>query len=272
MITLDFSGQAAIVTGGTRGFGKAIAMALARTGATVFVTHRWGSVDERTLCAEFEGAGLPAPRIVECDASDVEATRELLHEVKRSVGTLRAIVSNVAFSKVVNDFSELKKASLDLSLNYSAWPVVELARLSREVFGRCPRYLIGISSDGSEVCHEGYDLAGVSKAVLETLCRYLAVRLKTEGTRVNVIRPHVLDTRNLQDTFGDTAVSKVREEQGRVFLNPNHVAQSVVALTSGLLDSLSGQVITIDEAWSLVSPMTFASKGSVRFDFPEGDR
>jgi hypothetical protein len=55
---------------GTRGLGKAIAMSLARTGATVFVTHRWGSVEESALAAEFAAEGLAPPTVVESDASD----------------------------------------------------------------------------------------------------------------------------------------------------------------------------------------------------------
>ena len=60
------------------------------------------------------------------------------------------------------------------------------------------------------MCHEGYDFAGASKSVLETLCRYLAVRLKPQGVRVNAIRPGFIDTASFRATFGDEAVESIK--------------------------------------------------------------
>lgn len=271
MIQLDFRGQGALVTGATRGLGKAIALELARTGATVFVTHRWGSVSEEELAAEFSAQGVAPPVIVECDASDAGATRELLGEIKRRVERLRVVVSNVAFAKVVHELSDLKKGSLDLSLGYSAWPIVELAQACGEVLGAFPRYFVGISGDGASVCHDGYDLVGVSKAVLETLCRYLAVRLKRHGVRVNAIRPSGIDTQLLHDTFGDAAVAEVKGRVGEVFLDARRVARTVVALASGLMDSVTGQTLVVDEGWSLVSPLSYVTGLKAPFDFPDED-
>jgi NAD(P)-dependent dehydrogenase (short-subunit alcohol dehydrogenase family) len=268
VITVDLAGRGALVTGGTRGLGKAIAMELARTGATVFVTHRWGSVDPAALAEEFRAEGLAPPRVVESDASDPAATRALMAEIGRAVGALHVVVSNVAFSKVVRGLEDLKKSSLDLSLGYSAWPLVDLAQASREVLGRCPPYLVAVSGDGAQVCHEGYDMAGVSKAVLETLVRYLAVRLKREGVRVNAIRPSSIDSESLRATFGDAAVAQVRARVGEVFLDPRRVARSCVALASGLLDAMTGQVLVIDEGWSLVSPLAYVTGREAPFDFP----
>ncbi len=265
MIALDWRGQAALVTGGTRGLGKAIALELARTGATLHVTHRWGSVDEGELAAEFTAEGLTPPIVSECDASDGPATRELLARVEQP---LRVVVSNVAFSKVTRELEELKKSSLDLSLGYSAWPIVDLAQACREVKGRFPRYLIGVSGDGATVCHEGYDMVGSSKAVLETLCRYLAVRLKPHGTRVNAIRPGAIDTASARATFGDEALGDARARVGNAFLDARRVARTCVALASGLLDAVTGQTIVVDEGWSLVSPLSYVTGRKEPFDFP----
>ncbi len=276
MIAVDLRGKAALVTGGTRGLGKAIGLELARAGATVFLTHRWGSADEGEIEAEFRAAGAPAPAIVECDASDADATRELMGLIRERAGSgagsgaLDIVVSNVAFSKVVRDIDDLKKSALDLSLGYSAWPVVDLVQAAAKAFGRYPRYVLGISSDGPEVCHEGYDLAGVSKAVLETLCRYLALRLKRHGVRVNAVRPGFLDTASSRATFGDAVVEEARGRVGELFLDPGQVARACLALCSGLMDAVTGQVITVDEGWSLVSPIAFLTGRGTPGAFPRG--
>ena len=166
MIPVDLAGGAVVVTGGTRGLGKALGIEFARAGALVFATHRWGSVSETELADEFAREGLPAPRVVECDASDADATRELMTAVRETGRPLHTVVSNVAFAKVVNGLGDLRRNSLELSLGYSSWPIVELVQAAHEVLGHYPRYALGISSDGPDVCHPGYDLAGVAKAAL----------------------------------------------------------------------------------------------------------
>ncbi len=273
MITGDLKGNTVLVTGGTRGLGKAIAMEYSRTGATVFVTHRWGSVEEADLAAEFTAAGLEPPVVVEADASDPEATRALMRRIKERADSLHAVVSNVSFAKIVESVGDLKKRSLDLSLGYSTWPVVDLVQAGHEVFGGYPRYVLAMSSDGPEVCHEGYDLVGASKAALETLCRYLAVRLKPHGTRVNVVRAGYVDTPGARSTFGDAIVDTVRDRLGDVFLDPHRVGQACVALSSGLLDAMTGQVLVVDEGMSLLVPAAYLTGRSEGFVFPdEGDR
>ncbi len=271
LIRLDFQGAGVIVTGGTRGIGKAIGMEFARAGAKVFLTHRWGTVDEDELIAEFADEGLLPPRIVESDVSDSEATRELMRAVKSSVDHLHAVVSNVAFAKVVNEFSDLRRSTLELSLKYSAWPVVDLIQASNEVLGYYPRYVVGISSDGSEVCHPGYDFIGVSKAVLETLCRYLAHHLKAEGVRVNALRPGFTDTESARATFGEALLQDTERRIGEMLLDPQVVGRACVALCSGLMDGVTGQVIAVDEGWSLVSPITYSIGKGWPGGFPKGE-
>ena len=275
MIEVKLAGRTVLVTGGTRGLGKAIGMEFARAGATVLLTHRWGSASEAEIAAEFAAAGVAAPQVVECDVSDRKAVLELMATIKRHTGRLDVVVSNVAFAKIVKEVSDLKKSALDLSLGYSAWPLVDHVQAAREVLGRYPRYVIAISSDGPDVCHPGYDLAGASKAVLETLCRYLAVRLRPEGVRVNAVRPGLLDTASSRATAGDAAIDAVKERAPSAVQDPRGVARACVALCSGLMDSVTGQVLVVDEGWSLVDPLALVTGAALPGSFPDeggGDR
>lgn len=247
--------RVALITGGTRGLGKAIGVEFAKTGAVVYLTHRWGSVDENELTAEFRAQDLPAPRIIESDASSADDSRTLMQTIQDEVGALDILISNVAFAKTVQDLSDLRRRSLERSLTYSAWPVVDLVQAAHETFAHYPRYVIGISSDGGEVCHPAYELVGVSKSVLETLCRYLALRLKPHGTRVNALRPGFLDTASARATFGDALFGQIQARYPDMLLDPSAVAKTCVALCSGYMDAMTGQVITVDEGWGLVSPL-----------------
>jgi len=270
-MTIDFGHSAVLVTGGTKGVGRAIGMEFSRAGATVVLTHRWGSVSEEELAEEFRREDLAAPVVVESDVSDPAATRALMADIARLRVPLRAIVSNVAFAKTVAGIDDLKRGSLELSLRYSTWPVFELPEAARATLGYYPRYLIAVSTDGGSVCHPGYDMAGVAKAALETLCRYLALHLRPEGVRVNVLRPGLVDTASARATFGDAVVDMSQPGGCDVALPPRQVARACVAMCSGLMDSVTGQVITVDEGASLVSPVTYASGVGWTGRFPKDD-
>src|SRR5262249_43501990 len=123
---------------------------------------------------------------------------------------------------------------------------------------------IAVSSDGGDSCYPGYDLVGACKAVLETLCRYLAVRLKHHGVCVNAIRPGVVDTMSLRSTFGDDRVSDAKRLHPELFLDPDRVAQVCVGLCSGWFDGVTGQVITVDEGQSLRNPLALVFQESDR--------
>jgi NAD(P)-dependent dehydrogenase (short-subunit alcohol dehydrogenase family) len=123
----DYAGGAVVITGGTRGLGKAMGVEFARAGATVFLTHRWGNSDEDALRQEFVAAGLRAPVIVESDASDPAAVRELMTLVREQAPQLDVVISNVAFAKRIDGVNDLKRGSMELSLRYSAWPLGDLA-------------------------------------------------------------------------------------------------------------------------------------------------
>lgn len=271
MIAGGLEGAVVLITGGTRGLGKAMGIEFSHAGARVYLTHRWSSVDESELAAEFEALGLAAPRVVESDAGDPEATRELMAALKAETGRLDVVISNVAFAKVTRELGDLRRNAFELSLRYSAWPVVDLVQAAHEAFGRYPRYVIGVSSGGGELCFDGYDLAGASKAVLETLCRYLACRLKRHGVRVNAVRPGLLDTESARVTFGDETIEAVQERAGAFLLDPRRVARVCVALCSGYMDAVTGQVIVADEGWSLVSPIAYLAGQGLPGEFPPGD-
>src|SRR5262249_261294 len=116
----------------------------------------------------------------------------------------------------------------------------------RETFGRYPRYVVGMSSTGSDSYAKGYDFVASSKVVLETMCRYMSYRLYDEDVRINVVRSRAVRTMSLRDTFGDFEKFARRFTREQHFIDPKEVSNCVVALCSGLLDGMRGQVITVD--------------------------
>jgi len=166
--------------------------------------------------------------------------------IRESHGQLDAFVSNVAFAALVRSLDDYVKRSLMTSIDYSAWPLVEHTLTARRVFGKAPRYVVGLSSMGADTVHTNYDFIAASKSVLETLCRYLHHRLRDEGTRVNVVRTRFVSTESLAATFGEEFEPFVRRIQPDVFSEPEEVAEATFAVCSGLFDALGGQVLIVD--------------------------
>src|SRR5262249_50679650 len=143
------------------------------------------------------------------------------------------------------------RRSLFRSIEYSAWPMVEYPRRIKDVFGRYPRYVVGLSSGGSGHFFAHYDFVGASKAVMETLCRYLSYRLSEEDVRINVVRSRLVRTESLSATFGQDFVDFAANfNLKRQFITCEEVANAILALCSGLLDGVSGQVIMVDRGTS----------------------
>ena len=267
MIANNLKDKSVLVTGGTRGLGKAIGIEFARVGAQVFLTHKWGSIDDTELMTEFQSENLPPPHILESDVGDLEDMRSLMTTIKQKAGALDVIISNVSFAKIINNIEDYKKNSFDLSLKYSTWPIVDLIQTAYEVIGQFPRYVIAVSSCAADMCYKGYDMSGPSKAALESLCRYLALQLKSHGVRVNAVRPWYTDTASLRAAYSENTIDRLKKYG--LLLNPKGTGEACVALCSGWMDSVTGQILATDEGWSLVNPVSYITGDGLPKDFPQ---
>ena len=243
----DLRGKCVLITGGTQGIGLAIGLAFARQGANVVLTNKWGTADEDQLRARFAEERLPAPKIVQADAACEDDTEALLSEVKKAHDSVEVFVSNVSMALVTKSLDDYTKRSLFKSIEYSAWPFFDYTRRIRNTFGRYPRYVIGLSSSGSEHFHSNYDFVAASKALMEVMCRYMNYRLFLEDIRVNVVRARQVRTESLRATFGPEVESFFeRANMKGDFIEAEEVANAILALCSGLMDSVSGQVLMVD--------------------------
>jgi NAD(P)-dependent dehydrogenase (short-subunit alcohol dehydrogenase family) len=243
----DLSRETVLVTGGTMGIGLATALAFASRGAHCVLTYKWGTADEDAVRAAFARRGAPTPDIVRADVVDAEDTAALMRHLEQTTDGVGVFVSNVSAALVTPELSDYSAKALFRSIEYSAWPIYEYTARLRRTFGAYPRYVIGISSTGVERYSRGYDFMAASKAVMETLCRYLSYRLEADGVRINVVRASNVKTLALEDTFGgDFATFANRFIGPEHWLDPAEVANVVLALASGRLDGISGQILTVD--------------------------
>lgn len=245
---LDFENKVVLVTGGTRGIGLAIALAFARYGASTVLTYRWGSADEQEVRSAFRSIEAREPLLVQADAGEDQDTDALIAEIQKRHSFVDVFVSNVAGSVVVQDFETMTERALQKSIHYSAWPLVSYLQKLKEAFGRYPRYALALSSPGTDSYCPGYDFVAASKAVLETLVRYANYRLRDEDININVIRAGAIETESAHDMFGKELFEFLDRlaSPRHQWLRAEDVANVAVALCSGWLDAVSGQILTVD--------------------------
>lgn len=248
---IQLADKTVLVTGGTMGIGLATGLAYGRAGAQTVLTYRWGSADEDEVRARFAAAGAPEPLLIEADVSEQEDTEALLDRIARRSDGVDVLVSNVAFALRTPGVEAYSERGLMQSIDYSAWPMWSYTKAIRDEFGRYPKYVIGLSSDGPDGFFMNYDFVAMSKSVLETMCRYMNFRLFEHGVRVNVVRSRLVRTESFDATFGQEFHRFLESVGGfeDCYTTPEEIANVILALGSGLLDVIGGQVIMADKGF-----------------------
>jgi enoyl-[acyl-carrier protein] reductase III len=249
-VTLD--GRLALITGGSRGIGRTIAVDLARRGADVAFSYLRNeeAAQETTALVKAEGRRAYAVRS-RIDSADRCAA--LVDEAAAALGGLDLLVSNAA-SGVIRPAMDVTEKHWDWTLNTNARAIVFLAQAAvPHMTARGGGAIIGMSSLGSFRVIDNYTLVGVSKAALEAAIRYLGVELAPLGIRVNGVSGAVVETGALEHFPNrDEMLSSGRERTpaGRM-LEPQDLANAVAWLASTESSMVIGQTLIVDGGFSL---------------------
>ncbi len=247
-----FAGKVALVTGSSRGIGRASARALARGGATLVLNHR-RETDKAEAAAresrdELERLGARV-LLVRADVAVPEEVEALFGEIEREAGGLDVLVNNAALT-VPKRLTEMEPEDWDLVLGTNVKGAMLCARhAARLMEGRSGR-IVNVSSLGSRVHFvSGYGGLGAAKAALETLTMELQIELSDAGRDVvvNSVCPGVVDT----DSFWYFERKGLIELDYEPYLtDPEEVAR-VVLFLCGPQDLIRGQTIVADKGMSL---------------------
>jgi enoyl-[acyl-carrier protein] reductase III len=239
------AGRTALVTGGSRGIGKAIALRLAQDGATRIAIGYFRSDDAAEETAE-ELRRLGAEPILV--RGNITSSRVLVQV--EALGPLDVLVHNAA-TGVIRPALETEEKHWDWTLNANARALLSLTRTAAPSMAPGSS-IVAISSLGSIRVLENYTLVGVSKAALESLVRYLAVELAPRGIRVNAVSAGVVETGALEHfpNREEMLASGAANPAGRL-VTPEDIAGVVSFLSSPDAEMIRGQVVVIDGGWSL---------------------
>jgi enoyl-[acyl-carrier protein] reductase III len=242
---MSFDGASVLVTGGSRGIGKAIALRFARLGAgRVAIGYLRADAAAEATAAEVREHGAE-PVLVRGNVSSERVAGEVA-----ALGPLDALVHNAA-TGVIRPALETEDKHWDWTLAANARAFLSLARAAAPTMP-AGASIVGISSLGAQRVLDDYALVGTSKAALESLVRYLAVELGPRGIRVNAVSGGVVDTDALQFFPDREAMLELGADNpaGRL-VTPDDIAASVTFLCSPEADMIRGQTIVVDGGFSL---------------------
>ena len=237
--------KVAIVTGGTRGIGRSIALKLADHGANIVINYRNSDKEAEELKSILEGKGVKV-LTVKCDISNFEDSKNLMDKCKEVFGKIDILVNNAGITKDTlimrmkeEDFDNVIDVNLKGTFNCAKHAS---AIMLKQRFGKIINMtsVVGIAGNAGQVNY------AASKAGVIGLTKSLAKELGSRGITVNAVAPGFINT-----DMTASLSEKVKEEASkniplRRLGDPEDVANLVGFLASDVANYITGQVINVD--------------------------
>ena len=242
---IDLSGKSAVVTGGSRGIGKAIALRLAQQGADVCFSYRGNSAAADATVHEIEALGRRA-LAVQADVTQQESAEALVKAALDALGKVDILVNNAGITRddlIMRMSAEDWRDVLETNLFGAFWTLKAVTRpMLRAKGGR----IVNITSVSGQAGQMGQANYSSAKAGLIGLTKAAARELASRGITVNAVAPGFVLTELTQDLSEDLqAQIRERTPLGR-FGTPEEIANAVCFLASDEAAYITGQVLAVD--------------------------
>jgi 2-deoxy-D-gluconate 3-dehydrogenase len=246
-MSLDLSGKAALVTGGSRGLGKAIAVAMAGRGAAVVICGRkQDNLDQAVGDFSQQGMDVAAFRANVGNSKEVVA---LFQSIEDRFGKLDILVNNVGMNILTPSVAMADEALWDKIIATNLKGTFLASRGAVPLMRKAGQgKIINISSIAARKAAMGMGIYCVAKAGVEMLTRVLAVELAQDHITVNAVAPCVVRTQFSQPFWSNEALLKQMAAgipMGRI-AEPDDIVGTVLFLASHLSDFVTGEIITVD--------------------------
>lgn len=235
----------AVVTGASRGIGRAIALRLAKEGAFVILNFNGSEERAREAVAEIEAAGGKAEAI-RCDVSDFHGAEAFFAEIIKKYGRVDILVNNAGITRdgllmrmSEEDFDRVIAINLKGAFNC-------IRHVSRQMIKQRSGRIVNISSVSGVMGNAGQANYCASKAGIIGLTKSAARELSARGITVNAVAPGFIDTemtRVLSDQVKEHAVGQIPLGH---FGRPEDIAEAVAFLASDRAGYITGQVLSVD--------------------------
>lgn len=243
----DLTGRVAIVTGGSRGIGRAIALGMARAGASVVVNYAVNQEAAAEVVGEIVAAGGSAVD-VRSDVGDVSQHERLIAAARERFGRLDILVNNAATTRR-EPFLEATPGAWDETMGVNLKGVYFLSQAAARLMeGQRSGKIINISSVHDERPMADNSVYNISKAGLVMLTKSLALELAKKGIQVNCVSPGAILTDETRDRVSDPirrsrVLAKIPANR---IGDPEDVVGAVVMLASPASDYVTGTTVYVD--------------------------
>lgn len=251
---LRLRGKRALVTGSSRGIGRAIALSLADFKVDVAINYLRHRERAEETAHEIEERGVRA-LVVKANVARPDHVDAMFSTIAEQWGGLDIVVSNAA-SGVLKPAAELTLHHFDWAMHINAAALLPLIQnLSRMPTTCSDKCLVAVSSLGAIRAIPNYTAVGASKAALESMVRHLAAEFAPQGIRVNAVSAGTVETDALlhfpnREELLDGA--RLRTPAGRL-LTPQDVANTVVFLCTDFASMIHGHTLVVDGGYSILA-------------------
>lgn len=244
---LSLEGKAAIVTGGSRGIGKAVALTFADAGADVAIASR-KLADLEKVAEEIKALGRKA-LCVPTHTKKVDDMKNLVQKVMEEFGRIDILVNNAATNPAMGPIVDTEESVYDhiMETNLKGYFVMSklVGKIMRE---QKSGVMINISSAGGMSPADGLGPYCISKAGINMLTKALALELGSYGVRVNAIAPRIVKTDFSKALWTN---EKLMEREYRftplkVVATPEEIAQTALYLASSASNYMTGHVLVMN--------------------------
>jgi NAD(P)-dependent dehydrogenase (short-subunit alcohol dehydrogenase family) len=255
LATHPLAGRTALVTGSSRGIGKAIALTLGSLGADVAVNYVTRETDAQGVVSALTAMGRKA-FAVRANVSKLDELNGLFDRVGTEFGgSLDIYINNAIDVASFGPVHRLKpdpwRHTIDSHVTTFLVGSQRAAKLMKDRTG----VILALSSLGSRSYVPGYAPVGVGKAAIEALTRYLAMEFGPGGIRVNTVSGGPIDTDSLRafSTYDQMKDASIRLSPARRMGQPEDVADVVGFLCTDGARWITGQTLVVDGGFSLLS-------------------
>jgi NAD(P)-dependent dehydrogenase (short-subunit alcohol dehydrogenase family) len=241
-----FENQVALVTGGSRGIGAAVARRLAEEGAAVAIVYKDNHAAAERVVADITAAGGKALAFA-CDLTARRASVQLLKDFSEHFDRLDVVVPAAGQAEVcLLEDMDIDTWQNSFALHVDA--VLEVCQASYPLLKESGGRVVMLSSVGAQAALTGFAAVGAAKAGLESLLQYMASEWIDEGIRVNAVSCGTVDTGNLERwEIGDRIRNFLKEKTTGVGLaQPEDVAPIVAFLAAEESRYIVGQTMVAD--------------------------
>ncbi|NCP86927.1 MAG: beta-ketoacyl-ACP reductase [Anaerolineae bacterium CG_4_9_14_3_um_filter_57_17] len=251
MADLSLQNRVAVVTGGSRGIGRAIALELSQRGAAVVVNYHKSPEAAETLINEIQAAGGKAISF-QADVSDFSAAQTLIKFAIETFGDLHILVNNAGITKdgfimmmSESDWDTVLDTNLKSTFNCSK---AAIKHMMRKRYGR----VINISSVSGQMGNPGQTNYSASKAGQIGFTKALAREIASRNVTVNAIAPGFVDTEILSGMSPETLEAALKMVPLGRKAQPEEIAYAVAFLASDQAAYITGQVLGVDGGMAMM--------------------